>query len=307
MAGQLHFVPGTGRRAAVANCPAGPRAAATSGRRAAAGRAGLAGVALAFAAALFCLAAGARGLVGPTGPRPGSPRGLRAPRGAWDLFGAAKDLLGQDTSGGQAAPVREVVTPSEPLPAGPDAPEGFDSEARNLEILRYPHPALRRPNEPVKAFDGRLRQLADNLFSSMYARGDGIGLAAPQVGVNLRVMVYNPNPRSRDDETVFVNPRIVEVSPAKEVDAESCLSFPRMRGPVQRHRWVKVQAVDWDGCPFERSIYGFEARLFQHEYDHLDGVVYVDRLADSSRAALQPDLDFLVEDYRRAGGADEAP
>lgn len=213
--------------------------------------------------------------------------------------------MGQESPGDEVeAPVKE--TPSTPLLGGPDAPEGFDSQDVELEILQYPHPALRRENAAVEEFDGRLRKLADNLFRTLYTRGDGIGLAAPQVGVNLKVMVYNADPSSRDGETVFVNPRIVEISGETDVEKESCLSFPRMRGPVKRPVWVRVQAVDWDGCPFERRLSDFEARLFQHEYDHLYGVVYIDRLADSWRCAIQPDLNFLIEDYNRSGREDAA-
>eukprot|EP00434_Breviolum_minutum_P002805 symbB.v1.2.002465.t2/scaffold99.1/size346285/21 len=107
---------------------------------------------------------------------------------------------------------------------------------------QYPHPALRQENEDIKSFDGRLRRLADNLFTTLYATGDGIGLAAPQVGINMRVMVYNPNPRTRDEETVFVNPRILSFGKEQDYEAEGCLSFPRIRGSVQRPTWVEVEA-----------------------------------------------------------------
>lgn len=212
-----------------------------------------------------------------------------------DLFGGSEES--------QAPPPTD---PNLPFHGGPYAPEGFATESMKLEIVRYPHPALRCSNAPVEAFDGRLRQLCDNLFKAMYAEGDGIGLAAPQVGVNLRVMVYNPEPGNPDEETVFINPRITDMARGYLVEKESCLSFPRISGPVKRPAWVEVEAADWDGCPFRRTIDGFEARLFQHEYDHLDGIVYIDHLADSARAAIQPDLDFFIQDYIKAGGTDPA-
>lgn len=182
---------------------------------------------------------------------------------------------------------------------GPYAPAGYDRQHMKYEIAFYPHPALRAPNEEVKVFDRRLRVLADNLFRTMYCEGDGIGLAAPQVGVNLRVMVYNPDPSSKELETVFVNPKITATSNHKEIEPEQCLSFPRISGNVHRHDWVEVEAANWDGELFQRRIEGFEARLFLHEYDHLDGIVFTDRLGEASLSRVQKDLDFFVEDFKR--------
>merc|ERR1719343_965449 len=140
-----------------------------------------------------------------------------------------------------------------------------------LNVVQYPHPALRHANARIEVFDERLKQLAQNLFLTMYAQGDGIGLAAPQVGINLRVMVYNDQMAAEwgreEGETVFVNPEIVASSEDMDVETESCLSFPRMKGPVSRPIWVEVEAQDFEGNPFRRRIEGFEARLFQHEYD----------------------------------------
>eukprot|EP00913_Durusdinium_trenchii_P029179 g27355.t1 len=235
-----------------------------------------------------------------------------------DMFGEAKEES-------RAEPPVDEVFEDEPGRGGPYAPAGFDTRRMQFEIdrpseriyqecvsllneerhggphttplqVRYPHPALRQENEDIKTFDRRLRTLADNLFATLYATGDGIGLAAPQVGINLRVMVYNPNPRTRDDETVFVNPQIKALGNEKDYQAEGCLSFPRIRGPVQRSTWVEVEAVDWDGNPFERRIDGFEARLFLHEYDHLDGIVFTDRLGEASRKKVEPDLEFFVKE-----------
>mmetsp|Transcript_35137 Transcript_35137/g.80984 ORF Transcript_35137/g.80984 Transcript_35137/m.80984 type:complete len:274 (+) Transcript_35137:65-886(+) len=204
-----------------------------------------------------------------------------------DLFGEEKTSEVDDTE----------YEDDEPGRGGSYAPEGFDRRKMLFDIVRYPHPALREKNEEIKVFDRRLRRLADNLFDTLYATGDGIGLAAPQVGVNLRVMVYNPSPSTRDDETVFVNPRIIAFSDEKDWKGEGCLSFPRIRGNVQRPVWVDVEAVDWDGKPFQRRIDGFEARLFQHEFDHLDGVVFTDRFGGAAREKVEPDLDFFVKDF----------
>lgn len=224
----------------------------------------------------------------------------RVTRRLFDIFGAAKSMLGEPER--SEVPLDGDSEPGVSGRGGPDAPPGFDTRNQLLDIVRYPHPALRRANDPVTVFDGRLRQLVANLFRTMYATGDGIGLAAPQVGVNLRLMVYNPNPDTKDDETVFINPRITSYSSTTDRKEESCLSFPRMRGPVDRPIWVEVEAMDWQGNLFQRRIEGFEARLFQHEYDHLDGVVYIDRLGEAARTKVQGDLDFMIADFQRAGG-----
>eukprot|EP00434_Breviolum_minutum_P002804 symbB.v1.2.002465.t1/scaffold99.1/size346285/21 len=152
------------------------------------------------------------------------------------------DLFGESSSEASSADQIDEVFEEEPGRGGPYAPAGFDTKRMQFDIVRYPHPALRQENEDIKSFDGRLRRLADNLFTTLYATGDGIGLAAPQVGINMRVMVYNPNPRTRDEETVFVNPRILSFGKEQDYEAEGCLSFPRIRGSVQRPTWVEVEA-----------------------------------------------------------------
>ncbi|CAE7561633.1 PDF1B [Symbiodinium sp. CCMP2456] len=131
---------------------------------------------------------------------------------------------------------------------------GYDTGPKLLEILKYPHPALRRPNAEVTDFGPKLRQLSENLFRTMYAKDNGCGLAAPQCGVNLRVMVYNyqrieGEGRKPEGEVVFVNPRITAHSEEECEMLEGCLSFPNFGAPVVRPAWVEVQAVDLDGSP----------------------------------------------------------
>jgi len=194
-----------------------------------------------------------------------------------------------------------------------EPPEGYDAGPKRLTIVRYPHPALRRPNAEVDVFDGRLRQLAENLFRAMYEERDppGIGLAAPQVGVNVRVLVYNglrtPEADNPEGETVFVNPRITAFGDDRDEAYECCLSFPKMEGPVIRPMWVEVEAVDLEGRPFQRRIEGEEARLFQHEYDHLDGVLYIDRMDEADMPSVKRQLNQLVSDYKVGGGKQPAP
>ena len=136
----------------------------------------------------------------------------------------------------------------------------------------------------------------------MYA-AEGVGLAAPQVGINKKLMVYNESGDKKKwlDEIVMVNPKIVEFSEAKDVEIEGCLSFPKMNGKVERSKWIKVEAQNLKGKKIKKKFKGWEARIFQHEYDHLDGVVYIDRLDEEDRSEVQPVLDELVEEFGEGG------
>jgi len=175
-----------------------------------------------------------------------------------------------------------------------------------LRVVKYPHPALRSPNDEIT-----LKELQDNTEIADLSRGmlkvmyaaEGVGLAAPQVGVNKRLMVYNPSgdPKRWLDETVLVNPKIVEFSEAKDEEIEGCLSFPNMSGEVVRSKWIKVEAMNLKGKKIKKKFAGWEARIFQHEYDHLDGIVYIDRLSDGTRAKVQPRLNELIEQYGDGG------
>lgn len=194
-------------------------------------------------------------------------------------------------------------------PKAPPPPEGYDTEKKVFPIVKYPHPSLFAENKLVEAFDDRLRQLVENMFATLYDAGDGIGLAAPQIGVNLRVMVYNEdatnpiNPFRHRGEIALVNPKIVRASEQLEASEESCLSFPEIFGYVKRPTWVEVEACDVEGNPISRRIENFEARLFQHEYDHLDGVTFVDRLSKIGRKEVQPMLDQLFAEFKMSRAA----
>ena len=181
-------------------------------------------------------------------------------------------------------------------------------EGTELRIVKYPHPSLRAENaeitvEELKDEGKEIAQLAKEMLKVMYA-AEGVGLAAPQVGVNKRLMVYNPSGDSKKwlDETILVNPKIVEYSQAKDVETEGCLSFPEMDGQVERSKWIKVTAMNLKGKKMKKKFTGWEARIFQHEYDHLDGVVYIDRLVnDDDKERVQPRLDELISDYGEGG------
>lgn len=178
-------------------------------------------------------------------------------------------------------------------------------EGTELRIVKYPHPALRAKNEEVtleELKDGSIAQLAKEMFLVMYA-AEGVGLAAPQVGVNKRLMVYNPTGDRKKwlDETVMVNPKIVNYSDAKDIAVEGCLSFPDMDGDVERSKWIKIEALSLNGKKIKRKFEGWTARVFQHEYDHLDGVVYPDRLTEEGKAKVQPRLNELIKEFGEGG------
>ena len=178
-------------------------------------------------------------------------------------------------------------------------------EGTDLRIVKYPHPALRAPNAeitPEEIKDGSIAKLAKEMLLVMYA-AEGVGLAAPQVGVNKRLMVYNESGDKKRwlDEVIMINPRITEFSDAKLEDTEGCLSFPDMSGEVERAKWIKVEALNLKGKKIKRKFTDWEARIFQHEYDHLDGTVYIDRLSKEGRAEVQPTLDELISSFGEGG------
>jgi len=155
-------------------------------------------------------------------------------------------------------------------------------QGTDLQVLVYPHPALRKKNHLVTATEisnGSAKRLADELLLLMYA-SQGVGLASPQAGINKRIMVYNPSAdrNNKEEEVVFINPNIVSSSMEMDIQMEGCLSFPDMGGFVTRHEWIKVKGLDLKGNIIKRKFVDWEARIFQHEYDHLDGVCYIDRL-----------------------------
>lgn len=168
-----------------------------------------------------------------------------------------------------------------------------------LEVVRLGHPVLRSIAGPVPEewFDsGRLVDFARDLISTMLGF-DGVGLAAPQVAEPLRLFAYWVP--SHDDApgvepTVLVNPEIRPIGDQVEEGWEGCLSIPGLRGLVPRHQRIKVKARTVAGAPISLTADAFHARVIQHEFDHLDGIVYVDRMNDMSS------LMFLDEFMRYA-------
>jgi peptide deformylase len=144
-------------------------------------------------------------------------------------------------------------------------------------------PVLHEPAQPVTRFDDQLRTLVADMYETMLA-APGVGLAAPQVGVPLRLFVYNyPDEQGGERRGVAINPELwISPPPVGEPDedseSEGCLSVPGERFPLRRADRALLRAVDLDEAPFEIAASGWFARVFQHEFDHLNGILYVDRL-----------------------------
>jgi peptide deformylase len=150
-------------------------------------------------------------------------------------------------------------------------------------------PVLHEKALEVTKFDDELRVLVEDMFDTM-DEAPGVGLAAPQVGVNLRVFVYD---YADDDDNerrgVVINP-VLEVGPIEageadwDTELEGCLSVPGERFPIKRADWARVSGVDLDNNPVVIEATGWFARIFQHEFDHLDGILYVDKLAEPRKS-----------------------
>ena len=145
-------------------------------------------------------------------------------------------------------------------------------------IRLYPDPVLREPATPVGAVDDSVRQLARDMAETMYD-APGVGLAAPQVGVQRRVVVYRVS--EEDELHTLINPAIVSSS-GEVTEEEGCLSIPGLAYPVTRAQKVRVTALDLDGKQLAYDAEDMEARVIQHEIDHLDGVLFIDRIDEAS-------------------------
>lgn len=155
------------------------------------------------------------------------------------------------------------------------------------EIRLLGDPVLRRPSDPVPDVDDAVRALVDDLVETMYA-ADGVGLAAPQVGVSLRVIVVDTREEEGEGALALINPRIAEASADTDRAEEGCLSIPGIADIVERPARVVIEAVDPGGAPVRVEAEGLRARALQHEVDHLDGVLFLDRLSALKRKmALQ--------------------
>jgi peptide deformylase len=163
-----------------------------------------------------------------------------------------------------------------------------------LKIAKMGHPVLSEVAEPVKdPTDSEIHRLVGDMIDTM-RDAPGVGLAAPQVHVPLRIVVfYVPGSRSEDDGvplTVLINPEIKAIDDDRNEAIEGCLSLPQMAGSVSRFTNIRYKALTLDGSTIEREASGFHARVVQHECDHLDGILYPMRMDDLSSFGYTEEL-----------------
>ena len=168
-----------------------------------------------------------------------------------------------------------------------------------LRIRHYPDDVLRRKAEPVETVDEKIRILARDMAQTMYD-APGVGLAAPQVGVSQRLVVIDCSANDEPPELITaVNPSIIEAQ-GESAEEEGCLSVPEFYAPVSRHTWLKVRYFDLDGQQVEREAEGLLAVAFQHEIDHLDGVLFIDHLSSLKKSLFRKKYKKIMEQLQEA-------
>ena len=167
-----------------------------------------------------------------------------------------------------------------------------------LTILRYPDPRLHTTAKPVAQVDDGIRRLAGDMLETMYA-ADGVGLAATQVDVHVRLIVMDTS-EERNHPLVLINPEIIARSEEMKVSEEGCLSVPLVYDKVERHARVTVRALDRDGETFEMEAEGLAAVCVQHEMDHLVGKVFVEYLSGLKRDRIRTKMLKKTREEQRA-------
>jgi peptide deformylase len=153
-----------------------------------------------------------------------------------------------------------------------------------MEILKYPNPILRQTAVPVEAFDEALDALAGEMFKAMY-KSLGVGLAAPQVGHSIRLIVMDTS-KELNSPLVLVNPKITKVDGVQSYE-EGCLSFPGVFSKIVSAKTIEVTYQDTKGVEHASSFEGMQAVAIQHEIDHLDGKLFIDRMKPKDRARIK--------------------
>lgn len=158
-----------------------------------------------------------------------------------------------------------------------------------LQVVKYPHPTLRHKSKPLRRVDGEVKEIVDEMFDLMYQQ-NGVGLAANQVNLPYRLFIINLEADPQKGEgVVFINPVIGRRSGTVEAE-EGCLSFPEIYAPVKRSDKIVVSAYNLAGEEINYRLDGFFARAVQHEYDHLDGILFIDRLSPSAMLSVKQEL-----------------
>ena len=152
-----------------------------------------------------------------------------------------------------------------------------------LKIRVFPDPVLKQKAQPLSEFGPAQHKLFDDMIETMYVE-DGVGLAAPQIGVSKRILIASPTMK-KGEEFVIVNPEIYESS-GRQTGPEGCLSFPGVSGEVERAKKIRVRFLDRYGKAQDLEVKDFFARIIQHEMDHLDGILLIDRVGFGARQEL---------------------
>jgi peptide deformylase len=177
----------------------------------------------------------------------------------------------------------------------------------SLEIVQYPHPTLRHVSKPLRRVDAELRKAVAEMFELMYAH-EGVGLAANQVDLPYRLFVANIEGKAeaKEAEQVFINP-VLSRGRGQVEDEEGCLSIPGVYAPVTRNETIRIQAYDLAGNEIEGEAEGLMARVLQHETDHLDGKLFIDRLGPAQLAAVRDKLEEFELAFRSKRETGELP
>jgi len=176
-----------------------------------------------------------------------------------------------------------------------------------LHIVQYPHPTLRHVSKPLARVDQQLHAIVREMFALMY-EANGVGLAANQVDLPYRLFVLNleSNPEAKEEEHVFLNPVLSSRKGMIEAE-EGCLSLPSLYGQVRRPERVVLNAFDLSGGEITMDLEGLFARAVQHEIDHLDGILFIDRLSPTQLAAIQEQLEEFEWVFRSQRETGEMP
>ncbi len=176
-----------------------------------------------------------------------------------------------------------------------------------MKIVHYPHPALRHAAKPVACIDKQLQISIGHMKELMYD-AKGLGLAAPQVALPYQLLVMNVtgDPKQPEREEVYLNPRIVERKGTVE-DEEGCLSFPGLYQKIRRSKSIKIQAYDLKGQLVEKVVNDLEARAWQHEIDHLNGVLFIDMMGPIAKLTSRSAIKNFEREFRKAQEKGEIP
>ena len=175
-----------------------------------------------------------------------------------------------------------------------------------MQIIRYPHPTLRYKSKAIRHVDSELQEVVQQMFTLMY-EANGVGLAANQVDLPLRLFIMNSEGNAEEGEDlVFINPILTQQEGEAESD-EGCLSIPGVSAAVTRPRQVHLEAYNLQGQPFGATLSDVMARVVQHENDHLDGVLFTDRVATADKLDLEPTLDELAIEFQSRRDRGEIP